>query len=38
MKNNPGGLGFIGDYTTQLYGAYNNELYWSLLNNLYNGK
>ena len=28
----PGCLGYIGDYTAQLYGDYNNPLYGSLLN------
>ena len=34
----PGCLGYIGDYTTQLYRDYNKPLKGSLLNNQYNGK
>ncbi len=37
-EKNPGWLGFIGDYTVQLYGDYNKLLEGSLLNNQYNGK
>ena len=37
-EKNPGCLGYIGDYTTQLYGDYHKPLYGSLLNNQYNGK
>ena len=33
-----GCLGYIGDYTTQLDGDYNEPLQGSLLNNPYNGK
>ena len=31
-------LGYIGDYTTQLYRDYNEPLQGSLLTNQYNGK
>ena len=34
----PGWLGYIGDYTTQLYRDYNKPLQGSLLTNQYNGK
>ena len=32
-ERNPGCFGYIGDYTTQLYGDYNKPFYGSLLNN-----
>ena len=35
-EKNPGCLGYIEDYTAQLYGDYNKPLYGSLLNNQYN--
>ena len=35
---NSGYLGYVGDYTTQLYEDYKNPLYGSLLTNQYNGK
>ena len=31
-------LGYIGDYTTQLYGDYDKPLQGSLVNNRHNGK
>ena len=37
-EKNPGWLGFIGDYTIQLYGDFNKPLKGSILNNQYNGK
>ena len=37
-KKGPGWLGYIGDYTTQLYRNYNKPFLGSLLNNQYNGK
>ena len=36
-EKNPGWLGYIGDYTAQLYGDYNKPLERSLLNNQYKG-
>ena len=38
MKKNPGCLGYVGDYTTQLYRDYRKLLQGSLLTNQYNGK
>ena len=35
---NPGCLGYIGDYTTQLYRDYSKPLLGYLLTNQYNGK
>ena len=37
-EKNPGCLGYIGDYTTQLCRDYNKPLQGSLLNNQHNGK
>ena len=37
-ENNLGWLGYIGDYTTQLYRDYNEPLQGSLLTIQYNGK
>ena len=37
MKN-PGCLGYVRDYTTQLYRDYNKPIQGSLLTNQYNGK
>ena len=37
-EKNPGWLGYIRDYTTQLYRDYNKPLLGSLLTNQYNGK
>ena len=37
-EKNPGWLGYIRDYTTQLYRDYNKSLLGSLLTNQYNGK
>ena len=36
-KRVPGCLGYIGDYTAQLYGDCKKPLQGSLLNNHYNG-
>ena len=37
-EKNPGWLGYIEDYTTQVYRDYNKPLQGSLLTNQYNGK
>ena len=37
-EKNPGCLGYLRDYTTQLYRGYNKPLYGSLLTNQYSGK